>query len=421
MDLCLICDHNNALVLSCKHKVCVDCVINLYSGVQSTKCPACQTTIIMDDIVKLNICARCKSTECDYCQDCSNFLCCQCWSVIHSFKPLIYHTKSSYETPIVERKNILIKLEQFLSDLKQIDDDLMNIKNDNVKSSIKQETLDDVRKIYRDYHVILDEQLKTIEHHIEEQTTLKIQSMLNDKLRTRDYIEWYKNKVFEHKDFDEIETQRYIRNLTYQLSINKPTLPQIVSIGNVETPEVKSIGIIPSNEVQEWKQNGLSVRICPNGRQEWYKDGLLHRENDLPAVIHADGTREWYKDGQRHRDHDLPAIIHSNGKQMWYLNGLKHRDNDGPSVVYPNGTQKWYYKGLKHRPYNRPAIIKTDGTQKYYYFGKLHSYSDLPAVVYPDGKQLWYLNGVLHRDNLPAIIHPNNEEEFYSHGIRKSN
>jgi len=33
------------------------------------------------------------------------------------------------------------------------------------------------------------------------------------------------------------------------------------------------------------------------------KEGLRHRDNDLPAVILADGTQEWYKRGllQRNR------------------------------------------------------------------------------------------------------------------------
>src|SRR3990167_7540876 len=32
-----------------------------------------------------------------------------------------------------------------------------------------------------------------------------------------------------------------------------------------------------------------------NESQEWRKNGVLHRDNDLPAYIWADGTQEWYK------------------------------------------------------------------------------------------------------------------------------
>ena len=43
--------------------------------------------------------------------------------------------------------------------------------------------------------------------------------------------------------------------------------------------------------------------------KKWFKDGKLHRDGDLPAVITSDGTRIWYRHGKRHRDGDLPAVI----------------------------------------------------------------------------------------------------------------
>src|SRR5689334_2595208 len=38
-----------------------------------------------------------------------------------------------------------------------------------------------------------------------------------------------------------------------------------------------------------------------------YKEGKLHGEGDLPAIISTEG-KFWYKNGLRHRDGDLPAI-----------------------------------------------------------------------------------------------------------------
>ena len=43
------------------------------------------------------------------------------------------------------------------------------------------------------------------------------------------------------------------------------------------------------------------TRIYPNGTQEWYRDGELHRDGDLPAVIHPDGSQEWYRNGIHYR------------------------------------------------------------------------------------------------------------------------
>ena len=76
--------------------------------------------------------------------------------------------------------------------------------------------------------------------------------------------------------------------------------------------------------------------IGANGRQEFYRDGKLHRE-DGPAVIYADGRQEFYRDGKLHRE-DGPAVIYANGRQEFYRDGKLHRE-DGPAVIDANGYQ----------------------------------------------------------------------------------
>lgn len=105
------------------------------------------------------------------------------------------------------------------------------------------------------------------------------------------------------------------------------------------------------------------------GTQRWYRNGQLHRDHDLPAVIKANGTKEWYQHDQRHRDNDLPALIWANSSQQWYQNGQLHRNNDMPAIIWSNGTQQWYQND------------------------KLHRNNDLPAVIWFDGTQCWYQNG----------------------------
>ena len=95
------------------------------------------------------------------------------------------------------------------------------------------------------------------------------------------------------------------------------------------------------------------------GTQFWYNNDLLHRDDDLPAIIRADGTQYWFINGKSHRDNDLPAIINANGTQCWYINGKCHRDNDLPAVIKANGTQYWYINGKCHRLY-KPAIIEAN-------------------------------------------------------------
>jgi hypothetical protein len=106
--------------------------------------------------------------------------------------------------------------------------------------------------------------------------------------------------------------------------------------------------------------------ISRYGKQEWYKEGKLHRDGDLPATIYVNGDQYWYKEGKRHRDDDLPAVIHANGDQSWYKEGKIHRDGDLPAVNFKNEYQSWYKEGKKHRDGDLPAVIHSNGTQQWY-------------------------------------------------------
>jgi hypothetical protein len=104
----------------------------------------------------------------------------------------------------------------------------------------------------------------------------------------------------------------------------------------------------------------------------------------------------WYKDGVLHRDGDLPAIIFDNGQMEWYNNGRPHRDGDKPAVMDTKGNMSWVVHGRIHRAYDAGVSAK-----------------DQPAVILEDGSRRWYCNDVLHRDTvdingepLPAVITP---------------
>ena len=70
----------------------------------------------------------------------------------------------------------------------------------------------------------------------------------------------------------------------------------------------------------------------------WFKFGLVHRGNDLPAYI-DDEEKVWWKFGQIHRDKDLPAVITLYGK-YWYKNGMRHRDNNLPALEMNDGSKE---------------------------------------------------------------------------------
>ena len=83
------------------------------------------------------------------------------------------------------------------------------------------------------------------------------------------------------------------------------------------------------------------------GDQLWYKDGSIHRDWGLPAVIMADGAQEWYSGGKLHRDGDMPAVIRANGSQWWYRDDEPHRDGDKPAIIRADGSQEWWCDGKK--------------------------------------------------------------------------
>ncbi len=50
---------------------------------------------------------------------------------------------------------------------------------------------------------------------------------------------------------------------------------------------------------------------------------LLHRDNNLPAVIGANEDREWWSHGKRHRGNGQPAVVYADGRQEYYNMGAR--------------------------------------------------------------------------------------------------
>jgi len=171
--------------------------------------------------------------------------------------------------------------------------------------------------------------------------------------------------------------------------------------------------------------------------ERWYnKEGLLHRDNDLPAEIFTDQggvviCQKWYNNGILHRNGNLPAVLKEvkylvgdcefNIEKIWYKHGIKHRNHDKPAYVmkmkYLGGNQykikEWFING-KHRRVgvDDPARIKIDDnghvTSCWYINGKLGRSDDKPALEVRDTNDEligceWYFKGKLHReDDKPA-------------------
>lgn len=185
--------------------------------------------------------------------------------------------------------------------------------------------------------------------------------------------------------------------------------------------------------------------------ERWYNaEGLIHRDNDLPAEIYISKNTDeiikekWYRNGVLHRDGNLPSVIrrkYNDGNiyiayEIWYKNGLKHRDNNEPAkilnVPYHCATQWYYINGIKKNvDESKPAkiIIYKNGEieSTWYIDGKKGRADDLPAreCRYITGKlsyEYWYVNNLKHRDNdKPAKIWYHNDTvgyEWYQFGKR---
>ena len=45
--------------------------------------------------------------------------------------------------------------------------------------------------------------------------------------------------------------------------------------------------------------------ITPDGTQTWYQNNLIHRDNDLPAIIYSYGRQVWFQNGQRQSEGEI--------------------------------------------------------------------------------------------------------------------
>jgi hypothetical protein len=131
------------------------------------------------------------------------------------------------------------------------------------------------------------------------------------------------------------------------------------------------IKIIKEITTEEWEtlingekvdyNNRIFSRYKNNSSKDvriWYKNGLVHRDGDLSAIVLPTGDQEYYKEGKCHRAGDLPAVIRSSGSQFWYKNGKLHRDNGKPAVIYNNGTRRYYINGELNETDDKICVIQ---------------------------------------------------------------
>jgi hypothetical protein len=198
----------------------------------------------------------------------------------------------------------------------------------------------------------------------------------------------------------------------------------------------------------------MSLLSIDDGKvQMWTNsEGLLHRDDDLPALIDNESKVQiWYKNGKRHRE-KKPAYM-SPDKNIWYKDGLLHCDTEAAYSSFKEKINKWYkhgelimivdkisghtynkYKNMWYRDdllyYDKDACILFDENFTKWYidgeltmsvdrvtgdtynsFGQLHSFYDRPSKS-DSNITSWHKNGEYHReDDLPAVI----EDSYNKH------
>ena len=116
--------------------------------------------------------------------------------------------------------------------------------------------------------------------------------------------------------------------------------------------------------------------------------GLLHRDNDLPALDYPDGEKRWYQNGKEHRDNDRPAVELPDGSKSWLINGQRHRNNGLPAIIWNVQTSSgirlhkmWYIDGKLHREGGLPAVESAYEDDSWWINGKKLSKDEISAYT----------------------------------------
>jgi hypothetical protein len=148
----------------------------------------------------------------------------------------------------------------------------------------------------------------------------------------------------------------------------------LVEMQDYFTKMINGIYYLPNGLIH---RNSDKPAIEHSGYNVWYQYGIICRNNDQPTYVTNNG-KYWYKNnkilsikdvqdryteddlGILHRDNDLPAVICTNDRLHWYKNGQLHRDGDRPAVIYiTTNHMMWCKNGQFHRDGDKPAIYIT--------------------------------------------------------------
>jgi hypothetical protein len=69
-------------------------------------------------------------------------------------------------------------------------------------------------------------------------------------------------------------------------------------------------------DYHDGSQNIVRI-VWENGCEEYYENGVLHRDGGLPALIHANGSKEYFIYGKRRTREFGPSIEWATGEVVY--------------------------------------------------------------------------------------------------------
>jgi hypothetical protein len=194
---------------------------------------------------------------------------------------------------------------------------------------------------------------------------------------------------------------------------------------------MKVLRVVPKQEVAAGVAGDRSLHSDDGQWTWWYRDGVLHRDTPLPAVV-GPRLRAFYNHGVPVRKEVcgsegavvVTTVFSASGKPLHVLDGatnvsrwldeegmLHSPDVDTPAYVCPEYSE-WYTHGVVDRGEDKPAVVYVSGDMYWVRGGSFHRDEDKPAVVHADGTREWYYHGVLH----PRIILADGSQETFVYG-----
>lgn len=122
--------------------------------------------------------------------------------------------------------------------------------------------------------------------------------------------------------------------------------------GDNNVPLLKEFFRAVGKHISDWftYQKVATHYVTGNSKIAYYKNGVLHREGDKPAVVSYDPNgwiicEQYYEYGRLHRTGDKPALIIYEsiygdiGCEKYYRDGRLHRDGNKPAfIIYDKNT-----------------------------------------------------------------------------------